>query len=85
MNDTPAPRFDNPKVGPGQALSEVPEAIKNFYAKVLSDPLRGGQNDTLLAEVMHPDWNVRPNTIAPQSLGPFRDGFKKIAGKIAFY
>ena len=80
VNGDPAPRLDNPIVSPGQALNEVPQSIKNFYDKVLSDPLRGGQNDSLLAETMHPDGNVRPNPLNPTGTGPNRDGFKSITG-----
>jgi len=78
LNGDPVPRLFNPKVTPGQALNEVPTSIKNFYDKVLSDPMRGGQDDSLLAETMHRDWNVRPNPLNPTGKGPYREGFKSI-------
>jgi len=45
----------------GHNLTSVPHAIHRFYDRILSDPVRAGNNFTLLNETVKEDWTVRPN------------------------
>ena len=81
VNDKPAPTFQNPPIEPGNYLTEVPQCISNFYEKILSDPSGGGQNEALIRETFHNDWNTRPNPLNPvQGTGPGPDGLKVLTG-----
>ena len=81
VNDKPAPTFQNPPIEPGNYLTEVPQCINNFYEKILSDPSGGGQNEALIRETFHNDWNTRPNPLNPvQGTGPGPDGLKVLTG-----
>ena len=59
-----------------------PQAIKNLYEKIMSDPQRHGQNITLIKETVHDDWGTRPNPIKPNckgsQCGPGAEGFKTL-------
>merc|ERR1719150_2022928 len=47
--------FQNPREEPGELLTEIPESIKNFYDKVMRDPLGQGQNVTLVNSIFNPN------------------------------
>ena len=72
----------NPIEEPGDLLLEIPESIKNFYDKVMRDPLGQGQNVTLVNSIFNPDWQVRVNNLNPTARGPGTgpNGNQKIFG-----
>ena len=59
-----------------------PQAIKNLYEKIVSDPGRHGQNITLIKETVHDDWGTRPNPLKPNckgsQCGPGAEGMKTL-------
>ena len=67
--DKPSPLLSMPFSKPGRLLSEIPQSIKNFYDKMLSDPSGAGQNLTLIGETFHTDWQSRPNGLNPTGKG----------------
>ena len=70
MLGAPKPLLRNPRETPGEILLDVPESLKNFYDKIISDPLGQGQNETLVNSVFNPDWQVRINNLNPLTRGP---------------
>ena len=83
----PQQLFMNPREDPGELLTEIPESIKNFYDKVLQDPLGQGQNETLINSIFNPDWNVRVNNVNPTRPGPGTgpNGNQKIFGLLGTF
>ena len=45
----------------GLTVSGTPEVIKNFYEKILSSPGSTGQILTSIKEIVHDDYEMRPN------------------------
>lgn len=80
LHDKPKPLFSMPFTKPGKLLTEIPQSIKNFYDKMLSDPSRAGQNLTLIGETFHADWQSRPNGLNPTGKGPGASGVKTLMG-----
>merc|ERR1711988_53563 len=78
VNDKPPPDFG---LDSGYLNFIVPEAVENFYDKILSNPGTFGQNLTFIKESLADDWNTRPNALNPSKgieTGPFPEGAKAI-------
>ena len=61
----------------GLTVSGTPEVIKNFYEKILSSPGTTGQNLNLIREIVHDDYEMRPNDLNPiMGSGPYAGGLK---------
>ena len=69
LHGKPKPLFSMPFTKPGKLLTEIPQSIKNFYDKMLSNPSGAGQNLTLIGETFHADWQSRPNGLNPTGKG----------------
>lgn len=77
-------KFQQPYVKPSRNLTEVPQAIHNFYERILSDVEVGGKNVTLLEETVLDNWSSRPNYInLVDGEGPGLKGFKALTGLFA--
>ena len=48
----------------GSRRGYVPEAIENYYEKVMSDLRTFGRNITIIKEVFTDDWTTRPNPLS---------------------
>lgn len=77
-------KFHQPYAKPARNLTEVPQAIHNFYKRILSDVEVGGKNVTLLEETVHDNWSSRPNYInLVDGKGPNLNGLKSLTGLFA--
>jgi len=77
-------KFPQPYAKPSRNLTEVPQAIHNFYEKILSDVSVGGQDVKMLEETVHDNWSSRPNYInLVDGKGPNVNGLKSLSGLFA--
>ena len=61
----------------GLTVSGTPEVITNFYEKILSRPGSTGQILKYIKEIVHDDYEMRPNDLDPEmGSGPYPGGLK---------
>ena len=74
-------KFHQPYLKPARNLTEVPQAIYDFYNNILSDVSGRGQNVQMLEQTVHKDWSSRPNYInLVDGKGPNLNGLKSLTG-----
>ena len=74
-------KFHQPYLKPARNLTEVPQAVYDFYNNILSDVSGRGQNVQMLEQTVHKDWSSRPNYInLVDGKGPNLNGLKSLTG-----
>lgn len=72
--------YDGRQTGPGKEIDpeDMPECLKIFYRKFLSDPANASEEDAIAG--FHENWNSHPNLAAPGQPGPGTAVWQMISG-----
>lgn len=81
LTGAPPNAMENPPIGPGEDVKYIPQSVKIFFDRLLSDPSGDGQNPQVIAQAITEDWNTRPNFFnLEKGDGPTRQNFTQLTG-----